>query len=342
MPETILATGGAGYIGTHVAAALMAAGYRVVILDDLSNAVPEAVRRVNALGHGAAELVEGDARDAALLDRVFARHAVAGVIHLAGLKAVGESVADPARYYAVNTGTALAVAAAMVRHGVRRLVFSSSATVYGEPDAVPIPETAALRPMNPYGRSKMMVELMLGDIAAATPGMQVVSLRYFNPVGAHPGGTIGEDPRGTPNNLFPFIAQTLAGRHPAVRIFGDDWETPDGTGVRDYIHVQDLARGHVAAMDWLRAGGETGGGSLPVNLGTGRGTSVREAVTAFAAATGRAVPHEIAPRRPGDIASFYADPARAARLFGWRARHDLAAMCRDHWAWQSANPQGYG
>ena len=343
-----LATGGAGYIGTHVAAALMEAGHEVVLLDDLSNASPEAVRRLNALGLGEARLVEGDARDAALLDRLFAEGRFAGVVHLAGLKSPGESLARPGDYYAVNIGSALAVATAMRRHGVDRLVFSSSAAVYGHGATVPIREDAPLDPATPYGRSKLMIERMLGDIAAvdidSDGALRVVSLRYFNPVGAHPSGTIGEDPRGTPANLFPFIAQTAAGRRQQVEIFADDWPTPDGTGVRDFIHVCDLAEGHAAALDWLGspAGARAAGRNLAVNLGTGRGTSVLEAVAAFGRATGGPVPHRIAPRRPGDVAASYADPALADRLFGWRARRDLDAMCRDHWRWQAANPEGYG
>ncbi len=340
----ILATGGAGYVGTHVAAALLAAGHDVVLLDDLSNASPEAVRRLNALGFGEARLVEGDARDAALLDGVFAEGGFDGVVHLAGLKSPGESLTAPGRYYEVNTGAALAVAAAMRRHGVGRLVFSSSAAVYGHAASVPIAEDAPLDPATPYGRSKLMIERMLGDIAQADGALGVVSLRYFNPVGAHPSGTIGEDPRGEPGNLFPFIAQAAAGQRPLVRIFGDDWPTPDGTGVRDFIHVCDLAEGHVAALDWLASpeGSQAAGRNLPVNLGTGRGTSVLQAVTAFGRAAGRRVPHRTAARRPGDVAASYADPALAERLFGWRARRDLDAMCRDHWRWQAANPHGYG
>jgi UDP-glucose 4-epimerase len=337
MSKTILATGGAGYVGVHVAAELMAADYRVVILDDFSNSTPEAVRRINALGLGEAVLVEGDVRDSDLLDRVFKAHDIACVVHLAGLKAVGESVSDPARYYAVNVGGAVALTQAMTRHKVGRLVFSSSATVYGNPAVAPIPEDAPLAPTNPYGHSKLMIEQILSDVAAAEPWMHVISLRYFNPVGAHE----GEDPKGVPNNLFPFIAQAAVGRRAKLMIFGGDWPTRDGTGVRDYIHVVDLARGHVSALDHLIAGAGVAGRNLAINLGTGRGTSVLEAVAAFAAAAGREIPYEITARRPGDVATSYADPSLAARRLGWRATRDLAAICRDHWNWQSANPDGY-
>lgn len=337
--STILVTGGAGYIGSHVSAALLAAGYDVVVLDDFSNASPLAIERVNALGHGAALVVAGDCRDGALLDRLFAAHDIAAAIHMAGLKAVGESVARPQLYYDVNLGCAVALLGAMERANVDCLLFSSSATVYGDPATVPVPETAAVGPVNPYGRTKLMIERMIADVAAARPGMRSAALRYFNPVGAHPSGTIGEDPRGAVNNLFPLIAQTAVGRRPEVLIHGDDWPTPDGTGVRDYIHVMDLAEGHVAALAHLLALGT--GGHLVVNLGMGRGVSVREAIAAFAAASGRDIPHRVAARRAGDVAVVYADPSLANRLLGWKAIRDLAEICRDHWAWQSANPDGY-
>jgi len=343
MSPMILATGGAGYIGIHVAAALMSAGYRVVLLDNFSNASQEAVRRLTTLGLGRATLVEGDARDAALLDRVFAEHDIAGVIHLAGLKSPVESLAIPERYYAVNLGSALEIVAAMQRHGVDRLVFSSSAAVYAPHAEIPIRESAPLEPATPYGRSKLMIERMLTDIAGADERFRSLSLRYFNPVGAHPSGMIGEDVQGTPGNLFPLIARTAAGQHPEVAVFGDDWPTSDGTGVRDFIHVCDLAEGHVAAMRWLlgSAGEQGKGRNMAVNLGTGRGVTVLEAVAAFARQAGRSVPCRMAERRPGDVAASYADPGLAAQLFGWRARRDLDAMCRDHWRWHSANPNGY-
>jgi UDP-glucose 4-epimerase len=331
---TVLVTGGAGYIGSHVAAELLAAGHPVVVLDDFSNADPGAIDRIAALGHGAPELVKGDVRDGRLLDRIFAGHDVGAVIHLAGLKAVGESVAQPLRYHDVNVGGAVALLQAMRRHGVGRLVFSSSATVYGMPESNPIPETAPLRTLNPYGRTKLMVEQVIDDLVAAGPEFAAVSLRYFNPVGAHASGLIGENPRGIPNNLFPFIAQTAAGLRERVRVFGDDYPTPDGTGVRDYIHVVDLARGHLAALDYLAAG-EGRGHNLALNLGRGQGYSVLQALAAFGRAVGRPIPYEIVPRRPGDAAECVADPSRAAALFGWRAERDLETMCADHWAFQS-------
>jgi UDP-glucose 4-epimerase len=330
----VLVTGGAGYIGSHVAAELLAAGHEVVVLDDFSNADPGAIDRIAALGHGAPELAKGDVRDARLLDGVFARSDVGAVIHLAGLKAVGESVAQPLRYHDVNVGGAVALLQAMRRHGVGRLVFSSSATVYGISESNPIPESAPLRTLNPYGRTKLMVEQVIDDLVAAEPDFAAVSLRYFNPVGAHASGLIGENPRGIPNNLFPFIAQTAAGLRPKVRVFGGDYPTPDGTGVRDYIHVVDLARGHLAALDYLAAG-EGGGRNLALNLGRGQGYSVLQALAAFGRAVGRPIPYEIVPRRPGDAAECVADPSRAAALFGWRAERDLEAMCADHWAFQS-------
>ena len=262
------------------------------MLDDFSNASPDSLERVASLGHGRAELVRGDLRDPAALDAAFARGPVDAVIHLAGLKAVGESVAEPLRYWDVNIGGTVALLAAMLRHGAGRLVFSSSATVYGEPERNPIAEDARLGPQNPYGRTKLAVEQIIADLVVARPDFAAVSLRYFNPVGAHGSGLIGEDPKGTPNNLFPFIAQTAAGLRDRVRIFGDDYPTPDGTGVRDYIHVVDLARGHLAALDFLLAG-EAAGRSIPINLGCGRGYSVREALAAFSRAVGREIPHEV-------------------------------------------------
>jgi UDP-glucose 4-epimerase len=331
---TVLVTGGAGYIGSHVAAELLAAGHPVVVLDDFSNADLGAIDRIAALGHGAPELVTGDVRDARLLDGVFARRDVGAVVHLAGLKAVGESVAQPLRYHDVNVGGAVALLQAMRRHGVGRLVFSSSATVYGMPESNPIPESAPLRTLNPYGRTKLMVEQVIDDLVAAEPDFAAVSLRYFNPVGAHASGLIGENPRGIPNNLFPFIAQTAAGLRERVRVFGGDYPTPDGTGVRDYIHVVDLAHGHLAALDFLAAG-EGRGRNLALNLGRGQGYSVLQALAAFGRAVGRPIPYEIVPRRPGDAAECVADPSRAAALFGWRAERDLETMCADHWAFQS-------
>ena len=329
----ILATGGAGFIGGHVCAELMAAGFSVVILDSFVNSTREVVARLNALRLGRVALVEGDVRDARALDRVFETHNVAAIVHLAGLKAVGDSVAAPLSYYNANIGGAVALLEAMERHGARRLVFSSSATVYAQPGPG-IAETAPLGALNPYGRTKLFIERILDDAAAADPDFAAVSLRYFNPVGAHPSGLLGEAPRGAPTNLFPWIAQVAAGERPALRVFGDDYDTPDGSGVRDYIHVVDLARGHGAAIERLLCDEGFRGANTPINLGTGRGYSVFEAAHAFAAAAGRPIPLEIAPRRPGDAAECTADPSKAARLLGWRAEHGLARMCADHWAFQ--------
>jgi UDP-glucose 4-epimerase len=331
---TVLATGGAGYIGSHVVAELLGAGWRVVILDDFSNADPGVLSRISSLGLGTPELVRGDIRDPALLDALFESHRPDAVVHLAGLKAVGESVEQPVDYYDVNFNGATTLLRAMQRHDVTRLVFSSSATVYGTPERNPIDETAPVRATSPYGRTKLFTEALLDDLAVAWPAFASMSLRYFNPVGAHASATIGENPRGTPNNLFPYIAQTAAGVRPRLRVFGDDYPTPDGTGVRDYIHVVDLARGHLAALDFLMRG-EGQGQNLALNLGCGRGYSVLEAVAAFARASGREIPCEIVGRRPGDVAECVADPRRAEALLGWRTTLDLDAMCADHWAFQS-------
>ena len=331
---TVLATGGAGYIGSHVVAELLSTGNRVIVLDDFSNADPGGADRINALGLGEPEVVRGDIRDAALLDTLFSREPVDAVIHLAGLKAVGESVAKPLAYYDVNVAGAVVLLDAMRRHGVERLVFSSSATVYGDPAQSPIDEDASLRATSPYGRTKLFIEEILSDLTVAWPGFAALSLRYFNPVGAHRSGLIGEHPRGVPNNLFPYIAQTAAGLRERLNVYGADYPTPDGTGVRDYIHVLDLARGHVAALDFLQAG-EGRGRNLALNLGCGRGYSVLEALAAFERAVGREIPREIVARRPGDVAECVADPRRAEAILGWRATHDLEAMCADHWAFQS-------
>jgi UDP-glucose 4-epimerase len=334
MTATVLATGGAGYIGSHVVAELLASGRRVVILDDFSNSAPDIGARTAKLGMGAVEVVAGDIRDAAGLDAIFARFGIDAVIHLAGLKAVAESVSEPLRYYDVNVGGAVALLQAMQRHGVRRLVFSSSATVYGTPETNPIGEEAPLAALNPYGRTKLMIEQILGDAVAADPELAAISLRYFNPVGAHKSGLLGENPKGVPNNLFPYIAQTAAGLRERVSVYGGDYPTPDGTGVRDYVHVVDLARGHLAAVDLLLAGREARGRHIPVNLGCGRGYSVLEALAAFGRAAGREIPFEMTGRRPGDVAKCVADPSRAAALLGWRASLGLDEMCADHWAFQ--------
>ncbi len=333
----ILLTGATGYIGSHTWLALHAAGLRVAGLDNFSNSSPEVLRRLAALGADVSMFAEADVTDRAALDAVFARWKIEAVVHFAAWKAVGESVARPLAYYANNVGGTIALAETMQRHGCKAIVFSSSATVYGQPSTLPILEDAALAPGNPYGETKLIGETLLRDAERADAAWRVAVLRYFNPVGAHASGTIGEDPRGTPNNLMPFIAQVAVGKRAKLSVFGADYETPDGTGVRDYLHVEDLAEGHVAALRHL----QSGAGSMTVNLGTGRGVSVLELVRAFERASGRAVPCEIAPRRPGDVAACYADPSLAERLLGWKARRDLDAMCADSWRWQLANPAGY-
>lgn len=327
----ILVTGGTGFIGSHTCVALAAAGHELLILDNLSNSRDIVVDRLAPLCGKRPLFVQGDVRDAKLLERVFAQHRVSAVIHFAGLKAVGESVEKPLLYYDNNVRGTLELLAAMGKAEVKTLVFSSSATVYGDPASVPIREDFPRSATNPYGRSKLMVEEILADLHRAEPEWRIARLRYFNPAGAHASGTIGEDPRGIPNNLMPFIALVAAGRREFLGVFGDDYPTPDGTGVRDYIHVMDLAEGHVAA---LRRLGKSPGELLTVNLGTGRGYSVLEMVRAFEKASGRPVPYRIMPRRPGDIAQCYADPALAQQLLGWRALHGLADMCADGWRWQ--------
>jgi UDP-glucose 4-epimerase len=333
----LLVTGGAGYIGSHTAVALLEAGHEVVSLDNYSNSSPRALERVQRIASRPLSAVEGDVRDAALLARLFSQQAFDGVIHFAALKAVGESVAKPLAYYDNNVGGTLALLQAMQTAGVRRLVFSSSATVYGAPDALPITEQAPIRASNPYGATKAIVEQVLRDLAAADPRWSLVSLRYFNPIGAHPSGEIGEDPNDIPNNLFPFVCQVAAGRRERLSVFGNDWPTPDGTGVRDYLHVVDLAAGHLRAFEFA----QRQAGFTAVNLGTGRGVSVLQLVRAFEAATGRTIPYAITGRRPGDIAACWADPSAAERLLGWRAERSIEQACADGWRWQSRNPDGY-
>lgn len=334
----VLVTGGAGYIGTHTCVALLEAGHRVVVVDNYCNSKPAALTRVEAIaGQSLAAVHEVDIRDRAGLERVFAAHAVDAVIHFAGLKAVGESVQQPMAYYDNNVSGTLCLTEVMARHGVKRMVFSSSATVYGDPHRVPIQEDFPTGPTNPYGRTKWMLEHILTDIAAADPLWHVALLRYFNPVGAHPSGAIGEDPNGIPNNLMPYVSQVAIGRLPRLQVFGDDYPTPDGTGVRDYIHVVDLARGHVRAVETLM----DGQGVLTVNLGTGQGYSVLDVVKAFERASGRTIPYQIAPRRAGDIAQCFADPSHARTVLGWSAQLGLEQMCADAWRWQSGNPAGY-
>ncbi len=336
--STILVTGGAGYIGSHTCVELLAAGYDVVVVDNFSNSKPEALRRVEEIaGRRLAAFHRVDIRDKAALREIFRAHAIDSVIHFAALKAVGESVVQPLMYYDNNVAGTVALAEVMAEAGVKSLVFSSSATVYGDPASVPIREDFPTGPTNPYGRTKWMMEFVLSDLAAADPAWRVALLRYFNPVGAHASGRIGEDPNGLPNNLMPYVSQVAVGRLPQLRIFGGDYPTPDGTGVRDYIHVVDLAVGHVAAVRRLAERP----GVLTVNLGTGRGYSVIEVVRAFEKACGRPVPFEIVARRPGDVAQCYAEPGLAEQELGWRAGRGIDEMCADAWRWQRANPQGY-
>ena len=333
----MLLTGAAGYIGSHTWLALHAAGYAVVGLDNFCNSSPEVLRRIARLTGEEPVFVQADVRDAAALRRLFDTHAPEAVVHFAALKAVGESVARPLEYYANNVGGLLTLCEVMQAAGCRHLVFSSSATVYGVPEQLPLTEDAALSATNPYGQTKLIGETLLRDLAAGDARWKVATLRYFNPVGAHASGLIGEDPRGMPNNLMPYVAQVAIGRRERLQVFGDDYPTADGTGVRDYIHVCDLAEGHVAALRYLLHAQQ----SLTVNLGTGRGYSVLELVRAYAQASGRAVPLVVAPRRPGDVAACYADATRAAQLLGWRAALDLQRMCADSWRWQQMNPHGF-
>lgn len=333
----ILVTGGAGYIGSHTVVELLSAGKELLILDNFSNSSPKVLERIEKISGKKVDVIEGDIRDGALLAGIFANYPISSVIHFAGLKAVGESVEQPIRYYDNNVLGSLRLFEAMSGAGVKRLVFSSSATVYGDPHAVPISEEFPLQATNPYGRSKLVIEEMLKDIGRADSAWRVALLRYFNPVGAHESGLIGEDPRGIPNNLMPYVAQVAVGRRPELSVFGGDYPTHDGTGVRDYIHVVDLAQGHVAAVDAL----ESLGGVVPVNLGTGCGYSVLQVVAAFEKASGQKIPYRIVGRRPGDVAKCYADPTIAGRVLGWSASRDIDAMCVDAWRWQSANPSGF-
>jgi len=333
----VLVTGGAGYIGSHVCVELLARGCEVVVVDNLSNSHQLALERVQQIAGRTLTFQRADLRDGEAVARLISEHAIDSVLHFAGLKAVGESVAHPLEYYDNNVCGTLCLLQAMQAGGVRNLVFSSSATVYGDPATNPIREDFPLAATNPYGRSKLMIEEMLRDLCASDPSWNVSILRYFNPVGAHPSGLIGEDPTDIPNNLVPYVAQTAAGRRERVAVFGGDYPTRDGTGVRDYIHVIDLARGHLCALDKLREDP----GCITHNLGTGRGYSVLEMIEAFARASGREIPYSVVARRPGDIAECYADPGLARRELGWRAERDLAAMCADTWRWQSGNPGGY-
>lgn len=333
----ILVTGGAGYIGSHTCVLLLEAGYDVLVLDNLSNSKPESMRRVEAITGKQVNFVNADVRDAEALRDVFKNNAIDGVIHFAGLKAVGESVSEPLKYYENNVAGSVTLAQVMAEFNVHVLVFSSSATVYGSDAISPITEDSSLSAINPYGWSKLMVEQIYRDLAIANPAWKIGLLRYFNPVGAHESGTIGEDPNGIPNNLMPNVCQVAVGRRPELKVFGDDYPTPDGTGVRDYIHVMDLAQGHLAALAWLK----NNNGANEFNLGTGHGYSVLDVVKAFKAASGKAVPYQIHPRRAGDSAEAYSNPSKAETVLGWKATRDIKTMCDDAWKWQEQNPQGY-
>jgi len=383
--QKILVTGGTGYIGSHTVVALISVGYDPVIIDNLSNSKVAVLDRIEAITGKRPAFYQADLRDRAALGAIFQENAISAVIHFAGLKAVGESVAAPLRYYENNIEGTLSLCSVMAARGVKCLIFSSSATVYGEPSTVPIREDFPLAPASPYGRTKLMIEQILQDLHVADPAWQIVLLRYFNPVAAHESGLIGEDPSGIPNNLMPYVSQVAVGRRERLSVYGNDYPTPDGTGVRDYIHVMDLAEGHVAALRYMEGldsrlrgndkedgdGQESGddkvsekdkefgndqergndkegrdsqsraAGPLIVNLGTGQGCSVLQMVRAFENASGKTVPYRIVARRPGDIATCYADPARARELLGWSARRTLADMCADTWRWQEKNPEGY-
>jgi UDP-glucose 4-epimerase len=333
----ILLTGATGYIASHTWLSLQNAGFDVVGVDNFANSSPLVLPRLGRLGGRAPVFVEADVCDKQAMEKVFDTHRIDAVVHFAAHKAVGESTQKPLEYYRNNLGGLVNVAQVMESRGVQRLVFSSSATVYGQPETLPITESSALSATSPYGTTKLMGEEMLRELERCTPAWAVACLRYFNPVGAHESGDIGEDPRGTPNNLMPYVAQVAVGKRPFLQVFGGDYATPDGTGVRDYIHVMDLADGHVAALRYLLQQGK----SLTVNLGTGRGYSVLEVIKAFEQASARAVPHQIVGRRPGDVAACYADPSLAGELLGWSATRGLEQMCADTWRWQSRNPQGY-
>ncbi len=334
---SILVTGGAGYIGSHTCLELLNAGFDVVVLDNFSNSKMESLKRVEKLAGRSLSFIQGDVRDHTCLLELFSQHDVSAVIHFAGHKAVGESVRKPLSYYDNNVSGSIALAEVMTEFSVKRIVFSSSATVYDAPGDSQIPENFPLGPINPYGRSKLMVEQIFQDLSASDNEWKIAILRYFNPVGAHESGLIGEDPNGIPNNLMPYISQVAVGRLSELSVFGSDYPTTDGTGVRDYIHVVDLARGHLAALRTL----ESCSGLITVNLGTGKGCSVLELIRAFEHASSKVVPYRLVARRAGDSATCYADPSLAKSLLGWQAEFDISDMCRDAWRWQSKNPQGY-
>lgn len=333
----ILLTGATGYIASHTWLALQEAGFDVVGVDDFSNSSPLVLDRIEALGGRKPVFMQADVGVATSMTAVFEQHRFDAVVHFAAFKAVGESTRMPLAYYRNNLGGLINVAQVMQDQGVSRIVFSSSATVYGQPERLPIGEDSPLSSTNPYGTTKLMGEELLRELERCLPAWRIACLRYFNPVGAHPSGLIGEDPRGIPNNLMPYVTQVAVGKRPHLQVFGGDYDTPDGTGVRDYIHVMDLAEGHVAAVRYLLDQDR----SVTVNLGTGRGYSVLEVIKAFEQASGRSVPHQVVARRPGDVASCYADPTLAQRLLGWTAKRGLPEMCADAWRWQSQNPQGF-
>jgi UDP-glucose 4-epimerase len=333
----VLLTGGAGYIGSHTCVVLLENGYDVVVVDNLCNSSQESLRRVEKITGQPVAFYRSDLRDETAMNNIFRRHSIDAVIHFAGLKSVAESVDQPLAYYGNNINSTLVLCAVMQKHEVKNFVFSSSATVYGSPETVPIDENAPVRPFNPYGRTKLFIEEILKDLYAADNSWNIALLRYFNPVGAHPSGRIGEDPADIPNNLMPYVSQVAVGKLPELQVFGNDYDTPDGTGVRDYIHVVDLAEGHLKALEKLK----TGPGLVTYNLGTGKGYSVLEMVTAFEKACGKKVPYKIVSRRSGDIGTCYADPSLAEKELSWKARLGIDAMCADAWRWQSGNPQGY-
>ena len=335
--QTILVTGGAGYIGSHTVVQLIEAGFGVVILDNLCNSKAEVINRIEQITAQRPNFVRGDVRDRACLRKIFTEQSISAVIHFAGLKAVGESVAQPLMYYDNNVAGSLALFEEMALADVKTMVFSSSATVYGDPESVPITEDFRLQATSPYGQSKLVVENILRDLKEADMAWRIAMLRYFNPVGAHESGLIGEDPNGVPNNLMPFIAQVAVGKRSHLQIFGHDYETPDGTGVRDYIHVDDLAAGHLAALSALSEKPDL----LIANLGTGVGCSVLEMIASFEAASGKKIPFEFVSRRSGDVAACYAEPSVALQTLGWKAKHNIQRMCEDTWRWQSKNPRGY-
>ena len=333
----ILLTGATGYIGSHTWLELLLAGYQVLGVDNFANSSPKALARLESLSGQKLEFIQGDVCDRAFLESVFQSHPIKGVVHFAALKAVGESSSNPLRYYENNIGGLITLLQIMQAHDCRNFVFSSSACVYGDPDESPVKEDAPLRPENPYGQTKFMSEEILRDLEKSDPNWRVAYLRYFNPIGAHESGLIGEDPMGIPNNLSPLVARVASGRMDELKVYGNDWDTPDGTGVRDYIHVVDLARGHVKAIDYLLSGKP----SLTVNLGTGVGYSVMDVIRAYEEVIGRPIQYRVTDRRPGDVALYYADPSLAESLLGWRAERSLKQMCADSWRWQSQNPMGY-